>query len=93
MPSILIELDDASAKELTRIAKVHAKSRAEFIRIAIRREIDRALERRTRASYLETPLEGIDEKSDLAGWDRENELAKLPRPKPSGKKARVRRAA
>jgi hypothetical protein len=79
MKQILIELDDACARDLERVAPSKNRRRAEFVRLAIRRAIDLALDRATEAAYRATPLpEGISG-NDLYGWDDSNRLAKATR--------------
>lgn len=76
MKRILIELDDACARDLERVAPVRERKRAEFVRLAIRCAIDLALERRTRQAYEAQPLPGDPTPGDLLGWDEQNALAK-----------------
>ena len=47
MKSILVELDDRCARDLERVAPVKERMRAEFIRLAVRRAVDLALDRAT----------------------------------------------
>lgn len=77
MKRILIELDDVVARDLERVAPARDRKRAEFVRLAIRRAIDLALDRLTEQAYRERPL--ADEEvtpADLVGWDDRNALAK-----------------
>jgi hypothetical protein len=74
MKQVLIEIDDRSARDLERVAPVKQRKRAEFIRLAIRRAIDLALDRKTEAAYRSHPLAG-DRVGDLEGWDADNGLA------------------
>jgi len=63
---------------------------AEFIRLALRRAVDLALDRATEAAYRGRPLNEELTPADLVGWDEDNALARgaaVPR------KARGRRAA
>jgi predicted transcriptional regulator len=78
MKRILIDLDDRTARDLERVAPSRRRMRAEFVRMAIRAAIDRALDRDTAAAYERAPLgkHGLD---DLAGWDPHNALAKRKR--------------
>ena len=75
MKQILIEIDDRCAKDLERVAPVKKRMRAEFIRLAIRRAIDLALDRTTEAAYRAQPLDAELTEADLAGWDAHNALA------------------
>jgi hypothetical protein len=88
MKQILIEIDDRCARDLEQVAPAKNRRRAEFVRLAIRRAIDLALDRNTRKAYGARPLPSTLEPSDLAGWDPRNRLAVgLPR-KAVGKKRR-----
>ena len=88
MKKILIELDDRCARELEQVAPPGKRLRAEFIRLAIRRGIDLALDRTTEEAYRAQPLVGALAEGDLVGWDADNELA---RPAPAPKRAPSRR--
>jgi hypothetical protein len=90
MKRILIELDDRCARDLERVAPAKTRLRAEFIRLALRRAIDLAIDRDTEAAYQKHAVAGESLGQDLAGWDLENKLA---RPPVSFKKARTRRSA
>ena len=85
MKQILIDLDDATARALERVAPVGMRLRAPFIRLAIRRAVDLALDRDTEAAYRRKPPGAGATAADLDGWDSENGLVK-----PLGRK-RVRR--
>ncbi len=88
MKQILIELDDRCARDLEHVAPAKDRRRAEFVRLAIRRAIDLALDRSTSKAYAARPLPSTLEPSDLAGWDPRNRLAvELPK-KSVGKKRR-----
>lgn len=76
MKRILIELDDACARDLERVAPARERKRAEFVRLAIRRAIDLSLDRRTEQAYRAQPLAGDVTEGDLVGWDQQNELAR-----------------
>jgi len=90
MKQILIEIDDRCARDLERVAPVQKRMRAEFIRLALRRAIDLALDRTTEAAYRKRPLAAELSSADLVGWDTENELA---RPATPARKVRGRRRA
>jgi hypothetical protein len=90
MKRILIELDDRCARDLERVAPAKKRLRAEFIRLALRRAIDIALDRDTEAAYRKHPVAGELLGQDLVGWDSGNELA---RSAASFKKTRTRRGA
>jgi hypothetical protein len=72
-----VELADRCARDLERVAPARSRMRAEFVRRAIRRAIDLALDRATGEAYLLHPLAGDWAASDLAGWDGDNRLASL----------------
>jgi hypothetical protein len=88
MKQILVELDDRCARDLERVAPAGKRVRAEFIRLAIRRAVDLALERSTELAYRAAPLEGGRSAADLVGWDERNELAKPAVPPKKPLKAR-----
>ncbi len=87
MKQILLELDDASAADLERVAPAGKRVRAEFIRLALRRAIDLALDRATEQAYRQAPLPIGLSPADLSGWDPHNRLAK-----PATRSGRSRRA-
>ena len=76
MKRMLVEIDDRTARDLERIAPTRERRRAEFIRLAIRRALDVALDARTREAYGKQPLGGELSLGDLAGWDPDNRLAR-----------------
>ena len=78
MKQVLIELDERSVRDLERVAPVKERKRTEFIRLAIRTALDRALDRSTAEVYRSRPLDGELSASDLTGWDTDNELATAP---------------
>jgi predicted transcriptional regulator len=94
MKQILIEIDDRCAKDLERVAPARDRKRAEFIRLAIRRAIDLALDRATEVAYGEVPLEKGILAADLDGWDESNALAESARSmkKSAGRSAKKRAA-
>jgi len=75
MKKILIEIDDRCARDLERVAPAGSRTRAGFIRMALRRAIDLELDRATAEAYRNTPLVGELTSGDLVGWDERNELA------------------
>ena len=75
MKQILVELDDRIARDLERVAPVKKRMRAEFIRLAIRSAIDRALDRTTEEAYRTAPLGEATSAMDRLGWDENNALA------------------
>jgi Arc/MetJ-type ribon-helix-helix transcriptional regulator len=87
MKQILLEIDDRCARDLERVAPAGKRIRAEFIRLALRRAIDLALDRKTEQAYLEAPLAAGLQPEDIRGWDEQNLLARR------GGSPRARRAA
>ena len=85
MKQILLELDDACARDLERVAPAGKRLRAEFIRLAVRRAIDLALDRKTELAYRKTPLPSELTSADLSGWDEQNQLSK-----PAARRRRAR---
>jgi hypothetical protein len=90
--SPLIEIDDQCARDLERVAPVKTRKRSEFVRLAIRRAIDLALDRATQAAYRVQPLSASVLEGDLTGWDEQNRLAKVATRTRARKKA-ARKAA
>ena len=86
MKRILIEIDDRCARDLARVAPAKQRVRAAFIRLALRRAIDLALDRVTEAAYGAHPLRG--DVADVDGWDDNNELAE-----PSAKRKPAKRSS
>ncbi|HEY5146017.1 MAG TPA: hypothetical protein VII82_04590 [Polyangiaceae bacterium] len=78
MKQILIELDERSVRDLERVAPARERKRTEFIRLAIRTALDRALDRSTGDVYRARPLASEPSATDLTGWDVDNELAMAP---------------
>ena len=83
MKQILVELDDRCARDLERVAPAKDRKRAEFVRLAIRSAIDRALERATAEAYRGAPVSPRPAGEDLRGWDERNELATHARRTPA----------
>ena len=55
MKQVILDLDDTTAAELERIAPSRERKRSAFLRAAVRRAIDDALERQTEAAYRRVP--------------------------------------
>jgi hypothetical protein len=87
MKQFLVEIDDACARDLERVAPAKDRRRAEFVRLAIRRAIDVALDRVTEQAYRHAPLSPPPAETDLVGWDERNLLAR-----PAARAVRSRRA-
>jgi len=75
MTQFLIELGERDARDLERVAPAKSRKRSEFVRLAIRRAIDLALDRDTEAAYARRPLPSGISPGDLEGWDPDNGLA------------------
>jgi hypothetical protein len=75
MKKFLVEIDDRIARDLERVAPAKDRKRAEFVRLAIRRAIDLALDRATEDAYRARPLPRALTPADLEGWDPTNALA------------------
>ncbi len=69
MPSVLIQLDDATLKSLDKIAPAAKRQRAEFIRQAVKEAIRRQEYDQIRAAYLRQP----DAASDADDWSSAEE--------------------
>jgi hypothetical protein len=76
MKQFVIEIDDRCARDLERVAPTRKRMRAEFVRLALRRAIDLALDRHTEEAYRTQPLGAEVLAGDLLGWDAHNALAK-----------------
>ena len=79
MKKILVELDDRCARDLERVAPTKKRVRAEFIRLAIRRAVDLALDRATEEAYRASPLDDEQTTTEMVGWDEHNTLAQTGR--------------
>jgi hypothetical protein len=90
MKQMLIEIDDRCARDLERVAPAKKRVRAEFVRLAIRRAIDLALDRATEEAYRALPLAEQPTPGDLLDWDRHNDLAKPARARANERGRRAR---
>jgi len=52
---VIVELDDALARELERVAPARSRSRSSFVRSALRRALDEAAEARMAEAYKAQP--------------------------------------
>src|SRR5208283_4865888 len=68
MKQILIEIDDRCARDLERVASAKNRQRSEFVRLAIRSALDRALDRYTEEAYRLQPLPEGWTARDTQGW-------------------------
>ncbi len=87
----VVEIDDRCARDLERVAPARKRMRAEFVRLALRRAIDLALDRDTEEAYRTQPLGEELLAGDLLGWDEHNALAQ-PRRAARASKPRKRAA-
>lgn len=92
MKQFVVELGDRDARDLERVAPAKSRKRSEFVRLAIRRAIDLALDRETEDAYAVAPLPRGLAAGDLAGWDAQNELARPALERGSDKPAQRRSA-
>ena len=65
---LIVEIDDATAARLERIAPSRARRRSQFVRTAIREALDRALETETAAAYRRQP-DGADAYVASEEWE------------------------
>ncbi len=83
MKQILLELDDRCARDLDKVAPVGKRVRAEFIRLALRRAIDLALDRDTEAAYRAQPLSSeLTPRTYSAGTSRTRSRSRPLPPRP-----------
>jgi len=66
---IILEIDDALARELEAVAPSRARKRSEFIRRALRQALDAEAERRMREAYANQPDSPDDVYLDPAAWE------------------------
>lgn len=69
MPSILIQIDDATLKSLNRIAPAAKRQRAEFIRQAVKEAIRKQEYRQIREAYVRQP----DSAAEADDWSSAEE--------------------
>jgi Arc/MetJ-type ribon-helix-helix transcriptional regulator len=85
MKQLIVELDDATARALERVAPARRRMRSEFIREAIRRALDRLEADRMEAAYRKTPQDPDDDYFDPAEW---GDAAPPPPSAPARRRAR-----
>ena len=66
---LIVEIDEAMARELEEVAPARARKRSEFVRQAIRAALDRAAEARMREAYEKQPDAKEPEYFDPAAWE------------------------
>ena len=69
MKQLIIELDDATAADLDRVAPSRRRMRSRFVRLAIRKALDAVQERRTAEAYRRSPDVSDDYFFDASVWD------------------------
>jgi len=69
MPSILIQIDEATLRSLNKFAPVAKRQRAEFIRRAVREAIRRQEYEQIREAYIRQP----DSAADADDWSSAEE--------------------
>jgi len=67
---IIVALDDATARELERIAPSRTRKRSEFVRRALRQALDAEAERRMARAYRQCPDDAQMEHVDPEAWAR-----------------------
>ena len=88
MKQVLVQLDDATAARLEKVAPGRSRTRSEFIRRAIARALDDDLERRTREAYERWPDE--EPTFDPEEWATDAEAVRPPTP-PKRKRTSAKR--
>lgn len=66
---VILDLDDATARELEAVAPSRKRKRSEFLRHALRSALDRRAEARMREAYLEQPDNAEPIYLDPAAWE------------------------
>ena len=66
---IIVELDEATARELERVAPSRARKRSEFVRRALRQALDAEAERRTEEAYRRQPDDAEPEWLHAEAWE------------------------
>ena len=79
MKKLLIELDDATAEELERVAPARSPERSEFVRSAIRRALRELEEEATEQAYRDQP-DSSDGYVDAKVWEPRPAYADDDRP-------------
>ena len=66
---VILELDNATARELESVAPSRNRKRSEFLRRALRRALDEEAERRIREAYSRQPDDAQPAYFDAAAWE------------------------
>jgi len=76
---LIVELDDAMARELEAVAPARARKRSEFVRQALRAALDRVAEARMREAYEKRPDDEEPEYIDQGAWETADSSRRAPR--------------
>jgi len=66
---VILDLDDATARELEAVAPSRKRKRSEFLRHALRRALDEGAEARMREAYRRQPDDAEPVYLDAAAWE------------------------
>jgi metal-responsive CopG/Arc/MetJ family transcriptional regulator len=66
---LIVEIDEATERELDRVAPTRARKRSEFVRRALRQALDAEAERRMAEAYRRTPAVAEPEGLDADTWE------------------------
>lgn len=66
---IILEIDNATARELEAVAPSRDRRRSEFLRRALRRALDEEAEVRMKEAYRRQPDDAAPVYFDPAGWE------------------------
>lgn len=66
---IIVELDEATARELERVAPSRARKRSDFVRRALRQALDAEAERHMAEAYRRQPDDAQPEWLDPDAWE------------------------
>jgi len=80
---LIVELDDAMARELEAVAPARARKRSEFVRQALRVALDRAAEARMREAYGRLPDDAEPVYFEPSAWQATEAKRSTRRRKPS----------
>jgi Arc/MetJ-type ribon-helix-helix transcriptional regulator len=78
---IIVELDEAMARELDAVAPARARKRSEFVRQALRTALDRVAEERMREAYQKLPDDREPAYFDPRAWEPSEKRPSSPRRK------------
>lgn len=78
---VILEIDDATARELEGVAPSRNRRRSEFLRRALRRALDEEAETRMREAYRRQPDDAEPAYFDVAAWESAPVLRRRGRPR------------